>query len=222
MKQMGIETKRAAIYARVSTAGQEEDGTSLETQEAACRRYAAEHGYIVDEAHVYREIHTGTELWERRVLQRAREAVRGREVEAVIAYAIDRLARDPVHLGVVISEAEHAGTDVLFVTEPLDNSPEGQLIRFVRGYAAKVEHEKLKERSLRGIWARARQGKLMPGWKPLYGYRWNADKSAYVEDPTTAPVVRRLFQECLAGRTLRQIAAGLERDGVSTPAARGP
>jgi hypothetical protein len=30
---------------------------------------------------------------------------------------------------------------VEFVTEPLDNSPEGQLIRFVRGYAAKVEHE---------------------------------------------------------------------------------
>ncbi len=97
-------TDRIVIYCRVSSAGQE-DNFSLETQEAACRRYAAEHGYIVDEAHVYREVHTGTELWERRVLQRAREAVRAREVEAVIAYAIDRLARDPVHLGVVVSEA---------------------------------------------------------------------------------------------------------------------
>ena len=36
---------RAAVYVRVSTPGQEADGTSLETQEAACRQYAAEHGY---------------------------------------------------------------------------------------------------------------------------------------------------------------------------------
>ena len=213
---------RAAIYVRVSTAGQDGDGTSLATQEAACRKYAAEHGYAVDEAHVYREVHTGTELWERPRLQPMREAVRRRGVDAVIAYAIDRLARDPVHLGVLISEADHAAVTVAFVTEPLDNSPEGQLIRFVRGYAAKVEHEKIKERSLRGMWARARQGKLMPGWKPLYGYAWNADKSAYVEDPATAAVVRRLFRECLDGRTLRQIAAGLAADAVHTPAGRGP
>ena len=113
---------RAAIYVRVSTVGQEEDGTSLATQEAACRRYAAEHGYRVDEAHVYREVHTGTELWERRVLQQIRDAVRRREVSAVIAYAIDRLARDPVHLGVIVSEADHAGVEVLFVTKPLDLS----------------------------------------------------------------------------------------------------
>ncbi len=39
---------RALIYVRVSTAGQE-DGTSLETQEAQCRWYAAEHGYTVDD-----------------------------------------------------------------------------------------------------------------------------------------------------------------------------
>ena len=42
---------RAAIYCRVSTSAQEEDGTSLTTQEAACRKYASEHGYIVDDEH---------------------------------------------------------------------------------------------------------------------------------------------------------------------------
>ncbi len=75
------------------------------------------------------------------VLRALREAIRRREIEVVIAYAIDRLSRDPVHLGVILSEAEHAGVAVEFVTEPLDDSPEGQLIRFVRGYAAKIEHE---------------------------------------------------------------------------------
>src|SRR6266536_3415966 len=134
-------TPRAAIYVRVSSTGQEQDGTSLDTQLERCRAYAADHGYTVGEPHVYREVHTGTELWERPKLTALRDAVRRREVSTVIAYAIDRLSRDPVHLGVIISEAEHAGAGVEFVTEPMDGSPEGQLIRFVRGYAAKVEHE---------------------------------------------------------------------------------
>src|SRR5258705_13061586 len=92
---------RAAIYVRVSSVGQEQDGTSLQTQEAACRAYALAHGYAVDDDDVYREVFTGTELWERPQLTRLRDLTRRREVGVVIAYAIDRLARDPVHLGVV-------------------------------------------------------------------------------------------------------------------------
>jgi hypothetical protein len=101
----------AAIYVRVSTAGQEQDGTSLRTQGNACRAHATDRGYVVDEAHVYRDTHTSTELWERPQLTRLREAIRRREVDCRICYAIDRLARDPVHLGVILTEAEHTGID---------------------------------------------------------------------------------------------------------------
>jgi len=143
----------AALYIRVSPEGQE---SSLERQEEHCRAYAVSHGYQVTE--VYREVFSGVELWERPQLTALREAVRRREVDAVIAHAIDRLARDPVHLGVLLSEADHAGVQVFFVTEPLDGSLEGQLIRFIRGYAAKVEHTKIIERTQRGRRARARSG----------------------------------------------------------------
>src|SRR4051812_31338836 len=163
---------RAAIYVRVSSVSQEQDGTSLQTQGAACRAYALAHGYSVDDADVYREVFTGVELWERPQLSRLRDVTRRHEVGVVIAYAIDRLARDPVHLGVVLSEAEHAGVPVEFVTEPIDASPEGQLIRFVRGYAAKVEHEKIKERTWRGKMARVADGKPLVGPKAPYGYQW--------------------------------------------------
>src|SRR5262249_23623733 len=164
----------AAIYVRVSSTHQEEDGTSLDTQLERCRQHATAHGLTVDEAHVYREVHTGLELWERPKLTAMRDAVRRREVGAIVAYAIDRLSRDPVHLGVIISEAEHNGVAVQFVTEPLDDSPEGQLIRFVRGYAAKVEHEKFSERSWRGRLQRARNGKPLSSPQPPYGLIWNA------------------------------------------------
>ena len=210
---------RAAIYCRVSTSRQDEDGTSLESQESACRAYAAAHDYRVTD--VYREVHTGAELWERPQLTALRQAVRRRQVDVAIVHAIDRLSRDPVHLGVIVSEAEHAGVEVCFVTEPLDNSPEGQLIRFVRGYAAKVEHEKIRERVRRGKKARAEAGKLMPTGYPLYGYQWGDDKKTrYVEDPMTAPIVRRIFREAAAGVPLRSITAGLERDSIPSPTGR--
>src|SRR5947208_2767382 len=114
---------RAAIYVRVSSRGQEQEGTSLITQEEYCRAYTAEHGYEVVEDMIFREVHTGTELWERPKLAAMREAVRAREVDLVVAHAIDRLSRDPVHLGVIISEADHAGVPVEFVTEAIDNTP---------------------------------------------------------------------------------------------------
>jgi site-specific DNA recombinase len=211
----GMVAERAAIYIRVSSARQE-DGSSLETQEQGCRQYAEEHGYQV--AGVYREVFTGVELWERPQLTALRDAVRRRDVGAVAAYAIDRLARDPVHLGVVLSEAENAGVDVLFVTEPLDGSPEGQLIRFVRGYAAKIEHMKIVERTQRGKRARAESGKLLAGNKALYGYQWaSADKGAYTVDALTAPIVERIFRDALAGKTLRRIAAELTAASIPSP-----
>jgi site-specific DNA recombinase len=213
--------RRAAIYCRVSTAVQE-DGTSLDTQEAACRSHAVDHALHLNEEFVYREVYTGTELWERPVLTRLRNAIRHRDVDVVVAYAIDRLSRDPVHLGVILSEADHAGVDVQFVTEPLDNSPEGQLIRFIRGYAAKVEHEKIKERSIRGKRAKAQAGKMLPGCRAPYGYRWvDAAKSGLEPDPSTAPIVQRIFDDVSAGRTLRQIAAALTAGSIPTPTGKG-
>ena len=130
----GSVAKKAAIYCRVSTPSQEEDSTSLENQEKFCREYAAKHGYGIIEGAVYWEVHTGTQLWERSHLTALREAVRQGQVQTVIADATDRLSRDPVHLGVILSEAEYYGACVEFVSEPLDDTPEGQLIRFVRRY----------------------------------------------------------------------------------------
>src|SRR4051812_49023929 len=64
MESSAMPGTAAAIYVRVSTEGQE-DGSSLTTQEQRCRAYAVEHGWSVDDAHVYRETYSGAELWER-------------------------------------------------------------------------------------------------------------------------------------------------------------
>ena len=120
MSAQPVSQPRAAVYVRVSTAGQEAEGTSLDSQEAYCRQHAATQGYDVAEGHVYREVFTGTELWDRPRLNQLRGAIRAGDVDALIVHATDRLSRDPVHLAILAEECERYRAELLFVTEPLD------------------------------------------------------------------------------------------------------
>jgi site-specific DNA recombinase len=213
-------TRRAALYIRVSSKTQEEDGTSLATQEQRCRAYCAEHGYTVDEAHCFIEVHTGAELWERPRLTAMREIVRQHGVDVVVGYAVDRVSRNQAHLAIVVDELERHGARLELVTEDFEQSAVGAFIRNAKAFAAELELEKIKERTGRGRRARAEAGKLMTGPRPLYGYRWNATKTAYEEDPATAPIVRRMFHDVLRGVPMTALAVNLTKDGIPTPTGR--
>jgi site-specific DNA recombinase len=136
--------KIAAIYVRVSTEDQEREGTSLESQKEACLKYAAEQGYEAQDAYITEEVYSGLTL-DRSKLTQIRQWVKDKETDAVVAYSTDRLSRDPVHLLLLADEFDKAGVKLCFVTEPLDNSMEGQLLGFVRGWASKLEAVKIKE-----------------------------------------------------------------------------
>ena len=129
-------TKRAAVYIRVSSQRQEK-GASLRTQEEIARRYCAERGYEV--VTIFRDVHTGEELYEREGMTALLAAVRAREIDVVIAHALDRLGRSQQHLGLIFSECDHRQVAVELSTESLDDTPEGKLLQAVRGYAAEVE-----------------------------------------------------------------------------------
>lgn len=213
---------RTALYLRVSSTRQE-DGYSLDTQEAGCRAYAAQHGLTVDECHVYRETQTGVELWDRAVFSRVRQAIERREFDAIVFYVLDRFSRDPVHQLIVMAEAARHDIEVHSVLDDIDDSDEGQLIQFVKGYAGKREWRMLRERTMRGKRARVESGKLLPASKPLYGYQWRDEtKAAYDIDPETAPVVIRIYQWLITGDTLRSIIRRLSEEGIATPTGRSP
>src|SRR5207248_9063182 len=133
---------------------------------------AAEHGYDIDEARVYVEVHTGAELWERPRLTRLREAVREGVVNVVVAYALDRLSRDQRHVTLILAEAENAGVSIEFVTERLEDTAEGRLLLSIKGYLAEAERMKTRERTSRGRRSRVESGLPLAGPRPPYGYRW--------------------------------------------------
>lgn len=214
--------KRAAIYARVSTEIQEEEGTSLISQVQDCRSYCADRGYIVNEMHIYRDVHTGAEYRERPHLTQMREAMRRKEFDVIVVYTIDRLSRVQVHLAVLIDEAQYSGVSIEFVQQQFDDSSVGQFIRSVLGFVGEIEREKIIERTQRGKRARIESGKLLPGRKPLYGYKYDNParkaKNAYCINTEEAIVVQRIFQMGVEGHTIRSIASKLNTEGIPSPA----
>lgn len=207
----------AAIYVRVSDRLQESN-YSLPTQERACREYAAARGLIVDEAHVYREVHTATELAERPALTRAREAMARGAFGALVCYDPDRFSRNQIHTAILQYYCERAGVALHFAAFEFERSATGQFLLQARAFAAELEHEKIRERTTRGKLARVAAGKLPGSARPPYGYRYaDAARTRLEEDPATAPIARRIFARAVAGATLRQIAAELTAEGIPTP-----
>lgn len=205
----------AAIYTRVSTSAQEESGTSLDTQMAACEAYCAERDYQIIGR--YSDTHSGAQYRERPALSALRDAVRAGGVDVVVAYSVDRLSRQQAHLYILAEELEEHGARLEFVTEDFEDSAVGRFIRSARAFAAEVEREKFAERSIRGRRAAIAAGKPHRGPYPLYGYQWTDDHARLVADPLTAPVVQRIYRDYLSGMTLRAIAQALYDDGIPSP-----
>lgn len=158
---------RAAIYNRVSTEGQEQDGTSLHTQRDCCLKYCQDK-YSVSQ--VYSEAYSGLKL-DRPVLNDLRNAVRSGAVDVIVIYSLDRLTRDPGHGVIITQELDKHSVKLEAVTEDVDNSEMGKLIAYIRGFASKLEAEKIQERTTRGKRAKAELGFMSSGGhSKTYGY----------------------------------------------------
>src|SRR5258707_5649046 len=208
----------ALIYCRVSTKGQEQEGTSLDSQEAACIAHTQAVGYTVGP--VVREVHTGAELWNRPKLARARADLKAGRFQALVCYSTDRLSRNPIHLSIVAEECQRAGIALCFVSETFDDSDEAGLIRYIKGYTSKKEREMIRERSLRGKHSLALAGQVHHNGPGKYGWRRNRQQSARVIEEREAAVIREIFTRVgLECWSLHRMASELTRRREPTPRA---
>jgi site-specific DNA recombinase len=219
--------KRAAIYLRVSSPGQE-DNYSLTTQEEECRKHCFDQGYSVADEHIYCDGAQRSYTLDRPGLNTMRDELRAGHIDVVVALKMDRLSRDQVQQGVLIYEADRHGVALDFALERFDDTPTGRFIRSANGYVAEIERHNIRERTQRGRRKRAREGKLLAAAFPLYGYLWadaeDSDgkdskhhKVRYRLDPEAAPIVRRIYRDVADGVPLRTLAKRLDAEGIPTP-----
>ena len=198
---------KAAIYCRVSTDNQEREGTSLQTQLENCLTYCQDKGY--DVSYRFSEAYSGLSL-ERPELDKLRELVRNEDIDVLVCYSLDRFTRDPGHGVIITQELEKHHVTLEAVTEDVDNTELGKLISYIRGFASKLEAEKIKERTMRGKRAKAKGGSIPTGnGCGIYGYDYipvnQKNGGRRVINESEASWVRKMYQ-------------WLVNDGLSTTA----
>lgn len=205
----------AVVYSRVSTTIQREEGTSLDSQVRACRALARSKGFQV--VSVITEDWPGDTL-ERPELEKLRLQVARKEISAVFIYDPDRLARHPILQAMIEMELEKFQVQLHYVTEPPADSPEAQLIRYIKGYSSQLERVQIRERTMRGRKERVLRGKLATGSNGMYGYDYDKATGKRIVNEKEAEVVRLIFHLLLdEGISLGSICARLVSLGISSP-----
>ncbi|GAA1843416.1 recombinase family protein [Asanoa iriomotensis] len=228
---------RFAFYGRVSTEDHQDPAASRSWQiERAQTLVSSASGRIVKE---HFDIGVSRSLpWKRRPnASRLLEAIksRGRLFDAVVIGEPQR-AFHGEQFGMTFPVLVHYGVE-LWVPEiggPVDpGSDAHDLVMVLYGGLSKGERNRVRLRVRATMAAQTRiEGRYLGG-RPPYGYRI-ADAGPHPNparaadgrrlhrlepDPDAAPVVVRIFAECLARRGLSAIARGLTRDGVACPSA---
>jgi site-specific DNA recombinase len=182
----------AALYARVSTDEQAENGTSLDVQLAECEGHARHLGAGATTAYVDAGI-SGT-LLERPSLGRLRADVAAGRVSLVVCYDPDRLSRNLGHLLLLVDEFRRYGAEVEFTNFAMTASADGRLLFAMRGAIAEFETHKIRQRMTAGKMARAREGRPVGGGHTIYGYAYDKANRRFLADPAEAPVVAHIFR----------------------------
>src|SRR5215210_3130665 len=211
----GHASRKAILYARVSTEEQARSGYSLAQQLEALREYAVREDYGILEE-VEDPGQSGASL-ERPGMDRVRDLVAAGDVSVVLGQDRDRFAREPAYHYLLRREFEEHGTRVRALNDRGDDSPEGELTEGILDQLAKFERAKTAERTRRGKLRRAREGKVIAGHTPPYGFVYNEARDNLVPDEGQMRVAQRILRELAGGASVFGISQALMREGVPAP-----
>jgi DNA invertase Pin-like site-specific DNA recombinase len=146
------ETKRAAIYVRVSTVEQD---TGL--QETELREYCDRRGWSCV---VYQDKAQSGAKNDRPALNQMLSDMRRRRFDVVVVWKLDRLARSLKQLLIIGEECRSLGVDLVSLRQNIDTTlPAGRLTFQILGAVAEFERELLRERVKAGMAQARRTGK---------------------------------------------------------------
>ena len=149
--------RRAALYARVSTALQ---GSGLDAQVRALKIYC-EQNNIVDYELYCDENQSGTKV-SRPGLDRMMRAVEAGEIDSVIVFAFSRYARSVTHMLRGLETFKKQNTNFVSLTEKLDLSTSlGHVVFVIISAIAQLERDLIAERVRNGLAAARARGKVL-------------------------------------------------------------
>lgn len=207
--------KLIAIYARVSTARQEEEGT-IETQLSAVREFAKKNGYTIVQEYI--DDGWSGDILVRPQLDQLRQDAKKKIWQAVLIYDPGRLARRYSYQQLLIDELRDAGIEPLFVTTPPPKNAEEKILQGVHGIFAEYERAKITERFRLGKLRKVKEGHVSVSEAP-FGYTYipkRDGKHGYYEvNQEEAKIVKKIFAWIATdGLTIRGVVRKLQELGI--------
>ena len=156
MEAIITETKRVAIYARVSTKNRQDP----ESQLLPLREYATARGFEISSEYV--DIGITGRKDSRPELDRLMADAQKRRLDAVAVWKFDRFARSTRHLVTALEHFDALGVDFISLSESIDTStPMGKMVFTVLAAVAELELSLIRERVIMGLRRAKAQGKKL-------------------------------------------------------------
>ncbi|GIP59097.1 recombinase family protein [Paenibacillus woosongensis] len=213
---------KVAIYARVSTEDQAEQGYSIDAQLETLRKYCELYGKEVYKEYVDAGV-SGKSIEGRYELQRLLKDAGDKKFHEVIVWKFNRMARKNVDLLNIVEQLEAYNITFRSFSENFDTSTSmGKFALQMMGAVGELERNTIVDNVKMGMKQRAKKGEHN-GKLPL-GYRAVPDpgnlskkRSKFVAVvPEEAIIIRKIFELYAAGRGLKSIANELNHSGYRT------
>lgn len=206
----------AALYCRISKDA-EQRGLGVARQEADCRALLERKGWTLADVYVDNDISATRKrgkVKQRPAYERMVHDIKNGKRDAIVAWEIDRLGRDPLEREQFFVLCELAGVE--HIATPGDDvnieTGEGIFMARVKGDFAAEEARKMSKRLQRKHLELALAGKVSGGGVRPFGFE--SDRVTIKLDE--AELLRDATQRILAGESLYSIVAEWTRRGIAT------
>ncbi len=144
------------------------------------------------------------------------EACMAGKVDLVLTKSVSRFARNTVDALQYIRKLKEKNIPVIFEKEGVNTMESGgELLITILSSQAQEESRNISENTRWGLTRRFENGIISVNHKKFLGYTKD-EAGNLVIVPEEAIIVKRIFREYLEGKSIIQIAKGLEVDGIKT------
>lgn len=211
---LGIKEDCTALYIRVSTEKQADEGYSLDAQRERLAAYCQAQSWPVCPNHVYADEGISGTTTERPQFQAMLQAAKAGHIKRIVAMKLDRLSRNVRDFLGLVDELQAAGCDLVLIKESFDTStPHGRFALTMFAAMAELEASTITERVMSGKVQKATTGGYNGAQCP-FGYEYS--NGVFTVNPVQSGVVVEVFKRWLAGESMNSIAKQLAAANVTT------
>ena len=195
-------TKRAAIYVRVSTDDQRDNGYSIDSQLRILTKHCEKNEYSI--IHIYNDAgYSGKDLIKPN-MQRLIKDIKAKKIDILLAIKVDRLTRNNYDGFWLLNYCQDNNVKIKLTLEPFDvSTANGEMMFGMNLVFGQRERKEFGARTKRALEEMALKH-VHPSQAP-YGYTRNSE--GYLEiEPIEAQVVKEVFDLCKKWYSVRNIA----------------